>query len=50
MLVKTLPMKLDQFIIIIKKKKGIFGTASVNEIKELKDEGIEAEINTLGGR
>ena len=27
-----------------KKKKGIFGTASVNEIKELREEGIEAEI------
>ena len=27
-----------------KKKKGIFGTASNNEIKELREEGIEAEI------
>ena len=27
-----------------KKKKGIFGSASVNEIKELREEGIEAEI------
>ena len=27
-----------------KKKKGIFGTASTNEIKELREEGIEAEI------
>ena len=27
-----------------KKKKGIFGTASDNEIKELKEEGIDAEV------
>ena len=27
-----------------KKKKGIFGTASNNEIKELKEEGIDAEV------
>ena len=27
-----------------KKKKGIFGTASKKEIKELKEEGIEAEM------
>ena len=27
-----------------KKKRGIFGTASTNEIKELREEGIEAEI------
>ena len=27
-----------------KNKKGIFGTASKKEIKELKEEGIEAEI------
>ena len=27
-----------------KKKKGIFGTASKEEIKELKEEGIEADI------
>ena len=27
-----------------KKKKNIFGTASQNEIKELKEEGIEAEM------
>ncbi len=27
-----------------KKKKNIFGTASKNEIKELKEEGIEAEM------
>jgi len=27
-----------------KKNKGIFGTASKNEIRELKDEGIDAEV------
>ena len=27
-----------------KRKKGIFGTASMDEIKELKDEGINAEM------
>ena len=27
-----------------KNKKGIFGTASTNEIKELREEGIEAEM------
>ena len=27
-----------------KRKKGIFGTASTNEIKELKEEGIETDI------
>ena len=27
-----------------KKKRNIFGTATKNEIKELKDEGIEAEM------
>ena len=27
-----------------KKGKGIFGTASINEIKELKEEGIETEV------
>ncbi len=38
-------MRLDQFIIIKKKsKKGIYGKASPEEVKELKDEGIETEI------
>ena len=37
-------MKLDQFIIIKKKKKGIYGKASKKEVKELKNEGIETEI------
>jgi len=27
-----------------KKNKGIYGTASKNEIKELKEEGIDAEV------
>ena len=37
-------MKQDLFIIIIRKKnKGIFGTATNDEIKELKDEGINTE-------
>ena len=30
--------------IISNKKKGIYGSASTKEIKELKEEGIEAEI------
>ena len=29
---------------MIKKKKGIFGTASNDEIKELKEEGIKTEL------
>ena len=38
-------MKQDQYTIAKKKKdKGIYGTASNNEIKELKEEGIDAEI------
>ena len=38
-------MKQDLFIIKIKKKnKGIYGTASNNDIKELRDEGINVEI------
>ena len=46
LLVKILLMKQDLFIIIIKKKiskKGIYGTASKEEIKELKEEGIETD-------
>ena len=35
-------MRQDLFTMIIKKKKGIYGIASNNEIKELKEEGIEA--------
>ena len=38
-------MKPDQFIMIIKKKtKGIYGSASKKDILELKDEGIETQI------
>ena len=38
-LVIILLMKLDQFIIMIKKSKGIYGTASKDDLKELKEEG-----------
>ena len=44
MLEKILLMKQDLFIIIKKKKKGIFGTASIDQIKELREEGIETEV------
>ena len=45
MLVITLLMKQGLFIMIKKKKeKGIYGTASNDEIKELKEEGIETEV------
>ena len=37
-------MRLDRFIIINKKEKGIYGNASSEEVKELKNEGIETEI------
>ena len=38
-------MKQGLFIIIIKKKgKGIYGTATNDEIKELIEEGVEAEL------
>ena len=44
MLEIILLMRQDQFIIIIKKKnKGIYGNASVEDIKELSEEGIETE-------
>ena len=37
-------MKQDQFITNQKKmKKGIYGTASNNELRELKEEGIETQ-------
>ena len=43
MLEKILLTRQDQFTMIIKKKtKGIYGIASKDEIKELKEEGIEA--------
>ena len=45
MLVKILLMKLGQFIMIRKKKeKGIYGTASKKDLKELKEEGIDAHL------
>ena len=45
MLGKILRMRQDQYIIMKKKnKKGIYGSASKEELKELKDEGIEAEV------
>ena len=38
-------MKRDQYIITIKKKnKGIYGTASKQDLKELKEEGIDAQM------
>ena len=38
-------MKLDQSIIMIKKKsKGIYGTASQDDLKELKEEGIDTQM------
>ena len=43
---KILRMRQDLFITIErKKKKGIYGTASLKEINELKEEGIET--NTI---
>ena len=44
MLVIILLMRQDQFIITTKKnKKGIYGKASIKEVKELLEEGIEVE-------
>ena len=38
-------MRQELFITTIKKKnKGIYGTASKEEIKELREEGIDAEM------
>ncbi len=38
-------MKQDQFIMIKKKiNKGIYGTASKEDLKELKEEGIDAQL------
>ena len=38
-------MKPDLFIIMTKKKtKGIYGRASKEDLKELKDEGIETQM------
>ena len=45
MWVKILLMRREQYIIMKKKnKKGIYGTASNNEIKELKEEGINTKV------
>jgi precorrin-4 methylase len=44
MLVKILLMKQDLFIIIIKKKKRNLWNSIKEEIKELKEEGIDTEI------
>ena len=49
MLVKILLMKQDLFIIKIKNSKGIYGTATKEDLKELKEEGIE-QNNTLDKR
>ena len=37
-------MKQDQYIMTIKNKKGIYGSASKKEVQELKEEGIETEM------
>ena len=38
-------MRQDQFIIMVKKKsKGIYGSASKKDLKELKEEGIDAQM------
>ena len=38
-------MRQDQYIIITKKnEKGIYGTASKSDLKELKEEGINAQV------
>ena len=45
MLVKISHMRQDQYIIMKKKNnKGIYGTASKKDIKELKEEGIDAQM------
>ena len=45
MLVIILLMRPDQFIITIKKKsKGIYGSASRKDLKELNEEGIDAQL------
>jgi hypothetical protein len=37
-------MKQDLFTIMVKKSKGIYGSASKEDLKELKDEGIDAQM------
>ena len=45
MLVRTLHMRRDQYITTTKKKnKGIYGTASKQDLKELKEEGIDTQM------
>ena len=45
MLEKIFPMRRDLYTTTkTKQKKGIYGSASFNEIKELKDEGIDTEM------
>ena len=45
MLVKTLPTRQGQYIIKKKKtSKGIYGTATREDLKELKEEGIVSEM------
>ena len=44
MLVIILLMRQDQFIITVKKTKGIYGSASKDDLKELKEEGIDAQM------
>ena len=44
MLEIILHMRQDLFIIMKKKKKGIYGSASREELKELKEEGIDTQI------
>ena len=41
MLEKILLMRLDLFITAKKRIKNIFGKASIQDVKELKEEGIE---------
>ena len=45
MSVKILPMKQDLSIMVEKKKKkGIYGSASKQDLKELKEEGINTQM------
>ena len=42
---KILLIRQDQFIMTKKKpKKGIYGSASLKDVKELREEGIETDI------
>ncbi len=45
MLVRTLHMRREQYIITIKKKKKIiYGTATKDDLKELSEEGIDVQM------